>query len=117
MDDTNVHPIARWEMRGIETVTIAAGNNLPAGAVLGKIAATQKYTQLAPGAVDGSETAAGILEGDINATDEDKIAVVHVAECMARGYRLTWPSDITSEARDAAIAQLALANVTVSYAA
>ena len=44
-----------------ETITVLSGENLEAGAVLGKVTASGKYKALDPAATDGSEVAAGIL--------------------------------------------------------
>lgn len=54
-----------------EIITIVSGQNLQAGAVLGKITASGKYTAYDNGASDGEEAAAGVLFGDIDATDGD----------------------------------------------
>ncbi len=44
-----------------ETVTLAEGSEYPAGAVLGRVAASGTYTFASHGGSDGAETAAGIL--------------------------------------------------------
>ena len=55
-----------------EIITIISGQNLQAGAVLGKITASGKYTAYDNAASDGEEAAAGVLFGDIDATDGDE---------------------------------------------
>ncbi len=76
------------------TVTVAAGS--------GKVKA------LNPSAVDGSQDAAGIMEGAYsapNGADGSGVAVVRDAS-FAPSY-LTWPSGITTGQKTAALAQLA----------
>lgn len=65
-----------------ERIVIAAGNNLKAGTVVGKITASDKHKNYDNGAADGSESADGILYADVNATDGDMpgVMVARLAE-------------------------------------
>lgn len=56
-------------------VTIISGQDLEAGAVLGKITASSKYNLSLSAAVDGSETPDLILLQDVDATGGDTEAV------------------------------------------
>lgn len=56
-------------------VTVISGQNLEAGAVLGKITASGKYNLSLSAAVDGSETPDLILAQDCDASAGDKEAV------------------------------------------
>jgi hypothetical protein len=60
-------------------VTIASGQNLKRGAVLGRITATDKYVLSLAAAEDGSQEADVILAEDVNATGGDKNAFVYTA--------------------------------------
>lgn len=60
-------------------VTIASGQNLTAGAVLGKVTATGKHILSLSGASDGSEVASVILAHDVDATAADKEAMVYLS--------------------------------------
>ena len=51
-----------------ETVTVLSGQNLQAGAVLGKVTASGKYKALDPAAADGSQIATVILYDAVNAS-------------------------------------------------
>lgn len=66
----------------VDTITIVSGQNLPAGQVLGKITASGKYKAYDNAAVDGSQTAAGILYAATDATGGDQPAtgVMRLAE-------------------------------------
>lgn len=58
-------------------VTIAAGQKLPRGAVLGKVTADGKYKLSAKSASDGSEAPDLILAQDVDATDGDTAAMAY----------------------------------------
>ncbi len=51
-----------------DRVTVAAGQNLPLGTVLGIVTASGKYKQIDPSAEDGSQVAAGVLLQNCDAT-------------------------------------------------
>lgn len=59
-----------------EVGTLITGQNLKELTVLGRITATKKLTQWNPAATNGSETVAGILIGDVDATDSDQTCVL-----------------------------------------
>lgn len=91
--------------RGV--VTVVSGQNLVAGAVVGKITASGKYKEYDNGASDGSEVAAAILFDNVDATSGDKSGVVLVRDCEVNAAELTWKSgqsgaDITAGKADLA---------------
>jgi hypothetical protein len=60
-------------------VTIASGQNLLRGALLGKVTATGKFILSLSAASDGSQNPVGILGEDVNATDGDVVSFEYVA--------------------------------------
>ncbi len=76
-----------------ETITVLAGQDLQAGAVLGKVTASGKYKALDPAAVDGSEAAAVVRLAEVNAAE------------------LVWPDGITAGEQTTALGQLAALTV------
>ncbi|MGQ2992769.1 head decoration protein [Variovorax sp.] len=90
--------------RGV--VTIASGQNLEPGTVLGKVTASGKYVALAPAASDGSEAAAAVLYGHVDATTADRPGVVHLRDAELKGFALAWPSGITTNQKNTALGQL-----------
>ncbi len=90
-----------------EVVTVASGESLKAGAVLGKITASGKYS-----AYDNADTttgigvAAAVLFDDVDATSADAtgVAVVRIAEVATAG--LVFESDQDSTAQSAALVDL-----------
>lgn len=73
-----------------ELLTIISGQNLKACAALGKITASGKYTALAPGAGDGSQTFAGMLLEDCDASGGDKKAAVLVRYAELNQGEIGW---------------------------
>ena len=88
-----------------------SGQNLQAGAVLGKVTASGKYKALDPAAADGSQSAAGILYDavDASAADAEGVAVVRLAE--VNSAELVWPAGITGGQKTTALGQLAALNI------
>ena len=80
-----------------ETVTLASGaGKLAPGTVLGKITTGGKFTTLAPGASNGSQTAAGILWGPADATDADAPGVVLLrGPALVNRHEIIWPEAAT----------------------
>lgn len=80
-------------------VTVAAGSG--------------KYTQLAPAAANGSQSAAAILLADVDATAADVACAVVARQAEVNGNELTWPGGITADQTAAARAQLAQLGILV----
>lgn len=101
-----------------EAVTVAAGQNLQLGTVLGKKTADGKLYALAPAATDGTETAVGVLAVDTDATliDRDDGIAVSRHAIVARNA-LIWPAGITAPQKMAAEAQLVAIGILVRDAA
>jgi hypothetical protein len=76
--------------RARDTGTLVSGNNLEAGTILGIVTASGKYTRHAHGASDGSETVAGVLYDNVDATDADTEAVIFVRDCIVAESKLTY---------------------------
>ncbi|MDI4092149.1 head decoration protein [Stenotrophomonas pavanii] len=97
-----------------ETDTVAAGQKLTLGTVLGRDTTSSKLKAFDPDATDGNEIAIGVLAGDVDATliDRDDALVIARHAIVARGA-LVWPTGITTAQKAAAIAQLTFLGVLV----
>lgn len=93
--------------------TLASGQRLDAGAVLGRVTATGLYTAVAPAANDGSEDAAAVLYAGVDAMGADTACVVIVRGTEVNQHALIWPNGITGPQKTAAIAQLVERGVIV----
>lgn len=93
-----------------EVVTVTGGN-YGAGAVLGKITASGKYKLHDPAAADGSETAAAVLFGPVDATAADQPAVVIARLAEVQKSALGFKAGMTGAEQALALADLALVHV------
>ena len=78
--------------RSREKVTIASGQNLNAGAVLGKLSGDGTYAEYDNDASDGTQTAVAILFADCDATDGALEATVIARDAEVNGEELVWQS-------------------------
>ena len=101
-----------------DRVTVASGQNLPLGTVVGIVTATAKFKQLDPSAEDGTQVAAGVLLQACDATliDRDDGLVV-ARHAIVAHHALTWPDAITTAEKLTAIAQLKALGVLVRQGA
>ena len=101
-----------------DRVTVASGQNLPLGTVVGIVTATAKFKQLDPSAEDGTQVAAGVLLQACDATliDRDDGLVVARHSIVAH-HALAWPDAITNAEKLTAIAQLKALGVLVRQGA
>jgi hypothetical protein len=94
--------------RSREEVTIAAtAGILQPGTVLGKITASGKYVGFAPGASDGTQTAAAILFEEVDATSADVKRTVILRDCEVQRAALAFIGTPTEPQKTAAYASLA----------
>jgi len=96
-----------------EIGTLITGQDLEAGTVLGAITASGKWTQFNQDGADGSETAAGVLLANTDATSADQPCVAIVRQAEVNAAELVWPADIEAGEKTAAIAQLAARGIIV----
>lgn len=92
--------------RSREEITVLSGENLVAGAVLGQITVGGKFVAHDPLGSDGSEDAAGILYGPVDATDGDTKGVAIVRDAEVNEGEIVFEDDVDTDGRDAAIADL-----------
>jgi hypothetical protein len=92
--------------RSLENVTILSGQNLQAGAVLGKVASSGKYVAFDNDATDGSQTAAGILLAPCDASEGDKQAAIVAREAEVNEHELVWDEDNDTADIAAGLAEL-----------
>ncbi len=96
-----------------EKVTLISGQNLKAGAVLGLITASGKYTLHDNAAVDGSQVAAAVLLVDTDATSADATTLILARLVEVKGDLLVWKAGITAPDKAAGIVALAAKNIIV----
>ena len=101
-----------------DLATVAAGQSLVLGTVVGRDPTTGKLSPIAPAAADSSAEAVGVLATDIDATLIDREDALLIARhAMVASQALVWPADITPAQKAAAILQLQARGVLVRTAA
>lgn len=102
--------------RSRDTITVASGQNLKAGAVLGKITSgspTGEYKYYDNGASDGSQAAAAILLDDVDASAGDVKAAAILRDAEVNGDELVYDSGQNDAAKIAALADLLALGILV----
>ena len=96
-----------------DRVTVITPQNLAIGTVVGIITASGKVTILAPAAVDGSQTAAGVMIAAVDASAADKDGPMLARECTVKDKNLVWPGGISAGQKTTAIGQLKALGIVV----
>ncbi|HQS59909.1 MAG: head decoration protein [Actinobacteria bacterium] len=100
-----------------DRVTVAAGQTLLLGAVVGIEATTTKVVQLDPAATDGSEIAVGVLAADVDAAASDRTDGILISRhAIVADHALIWPVGITPIQKAAAKLQLKALGILVRVA-
>lgn len=101
-----------------DQVTVAVGQALELGAVVGRVTATGKIKRLDPAATDGTEAPAGILLGAIDASlIEHDDGLLLARHGIVATHAVTWPAAITAEQKAAAIAALEARGILIRQSA
>lgn len=101
-----------------DVVTVAAGQNLSLGCIVGKDAATGKVKQIDPGAVDGTQIPVGILMANVNATLVDHDDVLLLARhAVVASKAVVWPVEISPTDVLSLTKQLASIGILIRQAA
>src|SRR5690349_10332020 len=78
--------------RSREQITVVTGQNLGAMFVVGKITASGKYKEYDNAAADGSQAAAGVLIGAVDASAADELGVILARDAEVDYDTLQWKS-------------------------
>lgn len=90
-----------------DQATVALGQNLKLGSVVGMDTASGKLKAWNPAGTDGTEQAIGVLVFDIDATLADRDDAILIARhAIFADHALTWPAGATPEQKATATAQL-----------
>jgi hypothetical protein len=99
--------------RSREQITVVSGQNLGSMFVVGKITASGKYKEYDNAAVDGSQSAAGVLIGAVDASAADQRGVILARDCEVDYKTLQWKAGMNQGDKDAGIADLAALGIIV----
>lgn len=95
-----------------KTITLVAGKVYKPGSVIAKVTASGDYDLFDPAGADGTETVAGILYAEVDATDAIAPGVMHYQLAVVKPTRLNWKTGITDPQKAAAMAVLAQVHIT-----
>jgi len=116
-----ISDLVKYEVENLDysrnAETIAAGQNLGLGTVLGRKTADGKLYALAPAASDGTQNAHGVLIGDVDATLIDRTGIVVARHAVLADSKVVWPAGITVPQKAAAVAQLEAKGILIRSAA
>jgi hypothetical protein len=119
-ESQNLGDLLKYEAPNLysrDRVTVAAGQTLLLGAVVGIEAATTKVVQLDPAATDGSEIAVGVLAADVDAAASDRTDGILISRhAIVADHALIWPVGITPIQKAAAKLQLKALGILVRVA-
>lgn len=123
-ESQNLGDLLKYEAPNLysrDSVTVAAGQTLVLGTVVGAVVdtatATAKVVQLDPAATDGSEIAAGVLTADVDAAAADRTdGTVISRHAIVADHALIWPVDVTPVQKTAAKLQLKALGILVRVA-
>lgn len=96
------------ELRNLSSdpIILAAGQNLVAGSVLGRVTSSGSYAIFDPSALDGTAVAAGVLFDAVDASSGDRPAVAHTFGCAVVRDRLAWKGGLTDPQKADGLADL-----------
>jgi hypothetical protein len=101
-----------------DQVTVAAGEVLELGAVIGRVTATGKIHRFDPAATDGTGTPAGILLGEVDASLADvPDGVILARHGIVASGAVVWPEGITAPQKAAALAALEARGILIRQSA
>lgn len=109
-EGNNLGDLLKYEAPNLysrEVVTVAGGELLLLGVVLGMVATSGKVKTLNPAATDGTQIACGISICEVDATLMDRDDGLMIARHAAvADFALVWPDEITAAEKRVAIQQL-----------
>jgi hypothetical protein len=107
---SNLGDLLKYEAPNLysrDRVTVASGQNLALGSVVGRVTATGKIKRFDPSATDGSESPTGVLLDAVDASLADRHDGLIVARhAVVADTALVWPVGITGAEKNAALATL-----------
>jgi hypothetical protein len=120
-EPNNLGDLLKYEAPNLysrDLATVAAGQQLSLGTVVGLDSATNKLHALDPTATDGTEVAIGVLATDVDATliDVDD-ALLIARHAIVASKAVVWPTGISAAEQATAISQLKTLGVLVRAAA
>ena len=116
IEQNNLGDLLKFEAPNLysrEEITVAQGQKLALGAIIGQDSETDLIKALNPAATDGTQNALGALIAEVDATSGNTKAVIVTRDAILSDHAVIWPSAITLEQKTAAIKQLEARGVII----
>lgn len=116
IEQNNLGDLLKFEAPNLysrEEITVAQGQKLALGAIIGQDSETDLIKALNPAATDGTQNALGALIAEVDATSGNTKAVIITRDAILADHAVIWPSAITLEQKTAAIKQLEARGVII----
>ena len=108
-EPNNLGDLLKFEQDALysrDEITVATGQTLTLGAVVGRNTASREIAALDPSANDGTEIAIGVMAEMVDATAATTPAVMIARHALVARPALVWPSGITAAQIVTALSQL-----------
>ena len=116
IEPNNLGDLLKFEAPSLysrEEITVAQGQNLTLGTLVGQESETDLIKALNPAATDGTQNALGALIADTDALAANTKAVIVTRDAILADHAVVWPTTITLEQKTAAIKQLEARGVII----
>jgi hypothetical protein len=116
IEQNNLGDLVKFEAPNLysrEEITVAQGQKLALGAIIGQDTETDLIKALNPAATDGTQNALGALIAEVDATSGNAKAVIITRDAILADHAVVWPSAIALEQKTAAIKQLEARGVII----
>ena len=116
IEQNNLGDLLKFEAPNLysrEEITVAQGQKLALGAIIGQDSETDLIKAFNPSATDGTQNALGALIAEVDATSGNTKAVIVTRDAILADHAVIWPSSITLEQKIAAIKQLEARGVII----
>ena len=116
IEQNNLGDLLKFEAPNLysrEEITVAQGQKLALGTIIGQDSETDLIKALNPAATDGTQNALGALIAEVDATSGNTKAVIVTRDAILADHAVVWPSAITLEQKTAAIKQLEARGVII----
>ncbi len=116
IEPNNLGDLLKFEAPSLysrEEITVAQGQNLTLGTLVGQESETDLIKALNPAATDGTQNALGALIADADASSANIKAVIVTRDAILADHAVVWPTTITLEQKKAAIKQLEVRGVII----
>ena len=116
IEPNNLGDLLKFEAPSLysrEEITVAQGQNLTLGTLVGQESETDLIKALNPAAADGTQNALGALIAVADASSANIKAVIVTRDAILADHAVVWPTTITLEQKTAAIKQLEARGVII----